>query len=338
MEKILEQKMIDTLFATQAESKNGDVSKAAAVIPYSFGQAEQISNEQMRAINMVNDQLARSLTHTLAAWLRSQVFAMVAANEQMTYAEYLTCLPDPCYVCVLRLEPMGGFGLLEINLGLAMMMVDVLLGGHGDVGKVREMTDIENTILMSVMEIVVRELNTAWDTAGLRFDLEPSETREGIMRLMPSDERTLCVSMDIEMDGTHGLVNLCLPSVILNAMHRRLRSVRETPRRRLEASTLRVSELVAGSGFKTALRLPAMRVSSRKLQSLVPGALLELPLPRHTMAELMVEGVKLCDAVPVGRGEHRAALLQHLPFELDNPKSGVMPVNELSVPAEGVKV
>jgi flagellar motor switch protein FliM len=317
MEKILEQKMIDTLFATQADGKNAEGGKPEAVVPYSFGQAEQISNEQMRAINMVNDQLARSLTHTLAAWLRSQVFAMVAANEQMTYAEYLTCLPDPCYVCVLRLEPMGGYGLLEINLGLAMMMVDVLLGGHGDVGKVRELTDIENTILMSVMEIVVRELNAAWDTAGLRFDLQPSETREGIMRLMPSDERTLCVSIDIEMDGTHGLLNLCLPSVILNAMHRRLRSVRETPRRRLEASTLRVCELVSDSSFRASLRLPTMRLSSRKLQSLVPGALLELPLPRYTMAEMLVEGVRLCSAVPVGRGEHRAALLREIPCDPD---------------------
>jgi len=309
MEKILDQKDIDSLFAQQGEIGVGD-APIAAIVPYGFGRTGQISNDQMRAITQVNDQLARNLTHTLGAWLRSQVHVMLAANEQMTFAEMLSCVSEPSYVIVLRLEPLGGVGLLELNLGLALMMVDMLLGGRGSVMPVRELTDIEDSILLSVVELVVRELNSAWESAGLQFTLDKREGREQLARLMPSEERTLCISFDAAMDGVHGMLNLCLPAVVLNAMHRRLMSVRDRPRQRFESSSARVSELMAESRFTAVLRLPPMQVPTREIHALVVGSVLELPMPCSTRAELLLGGVKICSAVPVGRGDHRAALCQ----------------------------
>ena len=309
MEKILDQRAIDTLFAQQSETGVRDAPETA-IAPYGFGRTGQISNDQMRAITLVNDQLARNLTHTLGAWLRSQMHVMLAANEQMTFGEMISCVPEPSYVIVLRLEPLGGVGLMELNLGLALMMVDMLLGGRGSVMPARELTEIEDSLLLSVVEIVVRELNSAWDAAGLQFTLEKRESRDRLLRLMTTEERTLCISFDVEMDGEHGMLNLCLPAVVLNAMHRRLLSVRDRPRQRFETAAARVSELMAEASFKAVLRLPPVQLLTREIHALEVGTVLELPIPHSTQAELLVGGVKICSAVPVGSGDHRAALLQ----------------------------
>jgi len=286
METILEQKAIDSLFTTQAEGPAKTVASAAS---YNFGRSGHIGGEQMRAISLVNEQFARNLTYTLGAWLRSEMHIVMAAGEQMTYGDFLSCLPEPSYVCLLRLEPLGGVGLLELNLSVAMTMVDLLLGGRGGVSEIRGVTDIEDTILASVLEVVVRELNNAWETAG---------------------EQTLCMSLDLQMPGAQGMLNFCLPAMVLNTIQRRLSAMAEQPRKRVGASQARVEQLMGEASFSAVVRLPVMRIASRELQSLAVGKVLELPLPKSTPAELLIGGVRVCAALPAAKGDRLGAILQ----------------------------
>jgi len=284
------------------------VTEGAAA--YNFVRAGHIGNEQMRAISMVHEQFARKLTHTLGAWLRTQLNIVAAPAEQMPYASFLVRLPDPSYVCLLRLEPLGGVGLLELNLAVAMTMVDLLLGGRGLNAGMRDVTDIEDTIIASVLEVVVRELNATWETAGLRFVLEKHESQSKIERVMPASEQTLCLNLDLEMLGVWGVLNFCLPAVVLNAVHRRLSVAAEQPRKRATEPSVRVEQLMREATFVASVRLPAVRIASREIQALKPGMVLELPLPKTTPAELLIGGLRLCAALPVGKGDRRGALLQ----------------------------
>jgi flagellar motor switch protein FliM len=305
-EFVLEQVIAANTAANAAPAEGSRPSSA----PYNFARSGQISNEQMRAIAMVNDGIARNLTHTLGAWLRSQMQVSLASTEQMTYTEYLASLPDPSYVCLLRLEPLGGVGLLELDLSLALTIIDVLLGGKGTADQQRDVTDIEEAILASVLAIVMRELNAAWDAVGLKFTLDKREGQAHITRLMPASERMLLVSLDVQMQETQGRLKLCLPTVVLNTIHRRLIAVKEKPRRDFEGGSARVTELMGRGKVRATLRLPPTRISSREIQALEPGYVVQFALPKYTPAELLVGRVRLGAAVPVGQGDHRAALIE----------------------------
>ncbi len=307
METILEQNAIDSLFSMRQRPREGDIASTAPA--YNFGRAGHLGSEQMRAITTVNEQFARNLTHTLGAWLRTQLQVAAAAGEQMSFGDFLSCLPEPSYVCLLRLEPLGGVGLLEISLSVAMTMVDLLLGGRGTPAAVREVTDIEDAILNAVLRMVMRELNLAWEPVGLKFELEKHESQARIARLMPGNEQTLCVSLDVQMPGVQGLINLCLPAVVLNTL-RRLSAAAEEPRKRLSAASARVEKLMGEALFPVVVRLPVTRVATSELQSLEVGKVLELRLPKSTLAEMLIGGVRLCSALPVGKGDRLAALLQ----------------------------
>jgi flagellar motor switch protein FliM len=314
MGKQLDQGDIDALFAAAganaAAPAEGD-SVAPPLESYNFSRAGQISNEQMRAISSVNDLFARNLMHTLGAWLRTPLRVKLVAGEQLPFKEFLERLSSHTYVCSLRLEPLGAVGLLELEFALSSPVIDVLLGGAGKPWPARELTDIEESILTAVVEVAVQELNLAWQSVGLEFVFEKRETDAAVARMMTPGERTLCVSFEARLPEAQGVINLCLPAVVLNAILRRLISEGDRPRRRSKEAQLRMKELLGQSRIGALMQFPQMRLRAGEIASLTPGTVLRLPLPDTRSAELRVGGLHFAEANPVRIGEHRGAQLYH---------------------------
>ena len=318
MEKNLGQEDIDALFAAaNASAKASTSSNDKAPEKYIFSRAGQISNDQMRAISTVNDLFARNLMHSLGGWLRTPFRVKLVAGEQLPFSEFLERLSTLAYICSVRLEPLGAVGLLEIDLALATPIVDVLLGGVGHAGQKRELTDIEEAIMTAVVELIVQELTLAWHAVGLEFALEKRETEAQAARTMTLAEKTLCVSFEVRMPEVQGVLNLCLPAVVLNAILRRLIAEGNRPRRRSKDAAARMRELMGQSRLGVVLQLPTIRLQTSEVAALEPGTVLRLPVPRHERLEIRVGGLCLGKALPVQSGDHRGALLE-------GPSSGLV--------------
>src|ERR1035438_7248831 len=148
IEKTLKQDEIDALFEA-ARSSAPEVSRAevrARIAPYNFSSAGQISNEQLRAISMLNDLFARNLTHNLAAWLRTRFQVNLVSAEQIQFNEFLLRIPEISYVASVRLEPLGALSVLQLDLALAPPVIDLLLGGEGKDGPLRELTELAEAL------------------------------------------------------------------------------------------------------------------------------------------------------------------------------------------------
>src|ERR1700691_2855459 len=185
MEKTLKQDEIDALFSAALTSAP-DAAKAdlrPKVVPYNFSSAGQISTEQLRAISMLNDLFARNLTHNLAAWLRTRFQVNLVSAEQILFNEFLLRIPEISYVASVRLEPLGALSVLQLDLGLAPPIVDLLLGGDGKDGPLRELTDIEESLVASMVEIVCRELTVAWQQVGFSFVFERRQMQPQVARM-----------------------------------------------------------------------------------------------------------------------------------------------------------
>jgi flagellar motor switch protein FliM len=312
MGKQLGQGDIDALFAAAANAsvEPAEAANEAPLERFDFSRAGQISNDQMRAISSVNDLFARNLMHTLGAWLRTPFKMKLVAGEQLPFSEFLERVSSPNYICSIRLEPLGAVGLLELEFSLASPIVDVLLGGMGRAWPTRELTDIEEAILTSVVKMSVQELNLAWQSVGLEFVFEKRESEPTVARMLTAGEKTLCVSFEAQMPEARGAMNLCLPAVVLNAMLRRLISDWDRPKRRSKDAQMRVRELVGEARVGAALQFPVMRLRGSELAALEPGTVLRLPLAKHSAAELRVGGMRFGRAYPVRKGEHRGGQLE----------------------------
>jgi flagellar motor switch protein FliM len=199
---------------------------------------------------------------------------------------------------------------MEIELALASPMVDLLLGGKGRPEPPRTLTDIEELIMASVAQMMVKELNAAWAPVGLQFSFERRETTAQVARMMPAGEKTLCVCFEVQMPEVQGVLNICLPAVVLNTILRRLISEGDRRRKASDEVRARVRELLADAKVGSTLQFPPMRLQASRIADLHVGSVLRLPIPKHTSAELKVVGLPLGPAWPVRVGEHRGARLE----------------------------
>lgn len=310
IEKELGQEEIDALFqAARSRSQAAPEPARSRVLPWSFSRSGQISNEQLRAISMLNDIFARNLTHHLGAWFRSRVQVSLVSAEQILFSEFLLRIPELDYVCSVRLEPLRAVSVLQMDLTTAPAMIDLLLGGEGNSGEPRELTDIEESIFSGVVEAVCRELTTAWQPVGLTFSFEKRQMHTQTPRLIPVSEKTLCLSFELRLAETSGLLNLAFPAVVSNAILRRLAGERTRQRRHSPETRQRLLELAGACRTGTSLRLPPIRVPAEALGGLRAGSVLRLDLPAHTAAQFRAGGVVLFSATPVGQADHRAAQL-----------------------------
>jgi len=310
MERTLKQDEIDALFqAARARKNAAEAGSKSRVQPYSFARSGQISNEQMRAISLLNDIFARNLTHNLGAWLRSTFEVNLVSAEQMPFNEYMARIPELSYVCSVRLEPLRAVSILHMDLAPAPAMIDLLLGGVGAPGELRELTDIEESILSSVAEAICRELSTAWQQVGLSFHFEQRQIQTQIARLMPVSEKTLCLSFEIRMPGASGLLNLAFPAVVSNTILHRLVGDWTRQRRHAPETRQRIFERTCKARIGAALQLPPAPIPAREIQALKAGSILHLRTSSQHHAELRVAGVPLFTASAVSCGDHRGAQL-----------------------------
>jgi len=310
--KILDQSEIDSMFAAAHAGDDQDASLAAPrpLEHYKFGRSGQITREQMQGISAVNDLFAHNLTHSLGAWLRSRFEVALVSAEQMTWSDFTSLIPEPAYLCSAALAPLDALAALQLDLTLAPAIVDLLLGGTGRPGFLREPTEIEDSILLSVFEILLRELNAAWRPVGLSFTFGKREPDTQINGVMTATERILCVSFEVRMSEVQGSLNLCLPSVVLNTLLRR--STCDRQRRRSAETRARLGHLLMEAGFASSLQFPPMGINARALAELAPGKVLALPLARQSSAELRIGGQAFYQAMPVRLGGNRGAQLKTL--------------------------
>ncbi len=119
--------------------------------------------EQLHSISQLHESFARNLTSAAGAYLRDKFEVALVAVEQLAYRDFLARFSDVTYYGTFRLPPGEASGILHLDLSLAFPVVDLLLGGLGQMPKAkREVTDIEENVLEGVGEVICRELQLVW--------------------------------------------------------------------------------------------------------------------------------------------------------------------------------
>ena len=313
MEKILDQEEIDALFhAAQdrvRERKKPDADNKH-VTACNFRRAGLITRDQLRAVNVLHDSFVRSLTRSLAAYLRVAFEVNLVSTEQITFSEFLQRVPEVNYVVSAQLRPFGAMAAVALDLQLAFPMIDLLLGGPGKpMVEVREVTEVEEEILKGVVQVICRELQATWQPvidAEFQFDERQRQTQ--IVRLMPPNEKVLSLSYEIRMGEASGMLMTTFPAVATNALIRKLAQQGSYRRPRAAAGGAAVlREKLAKSTFSMELILLGGTLRSRQLLELETGSILALHLRAQEPAVLYVEKQPFCTAQPVRSGNHRAA-------------------------------
>lgn len=309
MEKVLNQEEIDDMVRAARSGTATAGATGPVVQAWDVRQAGQIGREQLRAINQLHELFARNLTTSVGGYLRIAFDCSLVSAEHLTYREFLQRVPEKTYLASIELAPVGAVAVLQLDLAIVLPIIDVMLGGEGKSSEItRDITEIEEQVLEGVIRIVCRELQTSWQAISLQFNFGARQQILQTQRLMPPDEKNLCLSFEIKMSETRGTLNLAVPAVVSNALLRKIAADfrYERPRGPIEAR-LQIQKKLLNCFFPVELSMPGLQVPLQNLTDLAPGHLLLFPKDASDPAVMMLGDVRLCSATPVRVGARRAA-------------------------------
>lgn len=229
MVDVLSQNEIDALLAalSSGEMDAEELKKEEStkkVRSYDFKRAVRFSKDHIRSLTRVHENFARYLTTYFSAQLRTYVQISVVSVDQLPYDEFIRSVPKMTILNIFEAEPLEGRMVLEVHPNVAFAMLDRLLGGVGNVPtKVSALTEIENSVMERIFGRTFESFQEAWKSV---VDLTPQlvtlETNPQFLQLVSPNETIALISMSTKIGETTGMINLCIPHVVLEPIMPRL--------------------------------------------------------------------------------------------------------------------
>lgn len=317
MEKVLSQGEIDALFraARGEESHDGGSALAELVEPWDLHQAGLLGKEQLHSISQLHESFARNLTSAVGGYLQDKFEVALVAVEQLAYRDFLARFSDVTYYSSFRLPPNDANGILHIDLSLAFPIVDLLLGGTGQMPQTtREVTEIEAKVLEGIGHVICHELQLVWQPLGLHVEFGRCQGAAQMLRIMPPQEKTLTLTFDVTMTEAKGMLNIAFPSIVSSALIRKLKAEMVYQRARgVAVNQDSIGQRLLQSKVPLELATPAISVRLTELLELQVGEVLPLERRIDEPAMLRIKGRDCWLARPVGSlGRRGAQILQPL--------------------------
>jgi flagellar motor switch protein FliM len=308
MEKILTQHEIDDMVRGARGGAAAPVSEAF-FSRWDYRQAGRLGREQLASISTLHDGFARTLTHSIGAYLRAAFQVSMTSAEHLTYGEFLNGIPETTYLASCKVLPFNATGLIQLDLSIAFALIDMLLGGEGsDPPPSRDITEIEEQVAETAIQIVFRELQTTWQALAVEFQFEQRKQIGEAQQLMAFQERMLCLGFEVVLKERRGGMTIAIPTVISSALLRKISAVR--PRFYTRPDSANFPQLLRKLLLKCPFRLDlglAARALSSELAEIHPGKVIALSHAATAPATLFSRDKPIFTANVARVGQMRAA-------------------------------
>ncbi|MFD1067564.1 flagellar motor switch protein FliM [Oceanobacillus locisalsi] len=222
MDEVLSQNEIDALLSaiTSGEMDAEELKKEEdekRIRVYDFKRALRFSKDQIRSISRLHENYARLLTTFFATQLRTYVNITVTSVDQVPYEEFIRSVPKPTVLNIYSLEPLDGNLIMEVNPNVAFALLERLLGGKGSAdSKSSSLTEIEKILLTQLFEKAEGNLKEAWSSVtDIEPVLEEFEENPQFLQIVAPTETVVVVSLSAVIGEVSGMINICIPHVIL---------------------------------------------------------------------------------------------------------------------------
>ena len=227
MSRILSQDEVRALLqqpeSTPSDEKAVKKTDAPDLVSYDFSEREQIPRTRLRYLESLHERFSQSLSLSLSAYLRNTTEVRIAAMQQLSSQRALSGLPDPT---VIFLVSGGGKNMIAIIVDndLALSFVDRILGGTGEEPTLkRALTEIEQTVLQGLLEVIFTDLKQTWGPLiEVPLELDRVETRPSLVTLEPPQEGRVSMKLSVEASSNdvsvEGVMTIVLPLKIADAL------------------------------------------------------------------------------------------------------------------------
>lgn len=302
---ILDQSEIDKLLAQEVaeappkqflirpEGSRGPMPPVK-VEAYDFRNPVFLSEIELRRLRLLHEDFIRYLGARLSLYLRMELGLKMARLTTATYNKFTESLPSPTHLCLFKVEPLVGVGILDVNPRLALTIADRLLGGRGHSVKAeRYLTEIEIALLEDVINIVLEEWCAQWKVEQeLRPLIIGHENNGRFLQTSPKDAIVLILTLEANFGDCSEQIQLGVPYYTIEPVVKKMQARRQKDT--AVSSTAKKAEWhPAYEKITVPLRAEwsALDVSLREVVNLRVGDVVELPATIFHETRVLLNGI-----------------------------------------------
>lgn len=214
---------------------------------YNFKRPDKFSKDHLRVLQDIHREFARQLTLVLTAYLRMHVEIDVVSIDQLTYEEFTDSMPESVTVGIVELAPLPNQALIYLNHEVITSIIDRMFGGTGESEiKLRELTDIEESLVEKLLERMISALKDAW---GKIIPLEGKiiniDNNLSFSQVANASEIAALITFEVQLATKYfGLFSICFPYPVLENLLDKLSSQHIFQGRGVEATEEETNNLV----------------------------------------------------------------------------------------------
>lgn len=205
------------LISSPAETPLPAEDDVRQIRPYNFWSPDRFSKEQMRAVELIHEDLAERLTASLPSFLRLSLRMRVVHTEQGRFHEFLRDVETGTLFHLVVLSPLPGQMIITISPDVSAIILEQRLGGRGEqIHRGRKLTEIDQILLRNFAEHMLTDIKAVWSkVVAIEPHLEDSTTNHHWVQMTMGSERVMLISFEIPLQNATGTMNVYIPFPLL---------------------------------------------------------------------------------------------------------------------------
>jgi flagellar motor switch protein FliM len=206
------------------ENESSQIKKGYKL--YNFRRPDKFSKDHLKVLQDIHKEYSRQLSMALTAYLRMHIEMEVVSADQLTYMEFVNSMPTPATVGIVELSPLPGQIMIYLSHEIVTSIIDRMFGGGGlSESNIRELTDIEEALILKVLDRSTRALSQAWSSiypiSGKVINIDSN----AYVQIANPSEIVALITIEIQTASKYfGLMSLCFPFPILENLLDKLSS------------------------------------------------------------------------------------------------------------------
>ncbi|MEN6434280.1 MAG: FliM/FliN family flagellar motor switch protein [Anaerolineaceae bacterium] len=201
------------LMNSSTEHQGPESEKKKKIQAYNFWSPDRFSKEQMRAVELIHEDLAERLTTSMPTFLRTNIRPRLVHTEQGRFNDFLADFPESTLFHIVVLSPLPGQTVLTLSPDICTLILEQRLGGKVERKcEERQPTDIDQSLLRGLIEHMLGDIKAAWSkVVNIEPALEDSTVNQHWVQMVIGNERAMMLTYEITIQGHSGTMSFFVP-------------------------------------------------------------------------------------------------------------------------------
>jgi len=177
----------------------------------------KLTRENSRVLCNIFEHVSRRIRNYLTAFLGESISVYVAYVDEIAYETVMQSLPNPSMLEVFSLNPLPGYGVLNIGPKIAFSMINLAFGGDGQIEiEKKDVTAIEASVIEKIMDSMISLLKEPFQPyLRLHPQSHNFEVNGQFLKQTEPEEVAILVSLETKIAEHEGEINFVVPFMTL---------------------------------------------------------------------------------------------------------------------------